>query len=58
MARRRRAEKRKLNPDYRYNDLIVTQFINNVMKEGKRTLARQQVAAGGAGFFAGGISTK
>jgi small subunit ribosomal protein S7 len=41
MARRRRADKRKLNPDYRYGDKIVTQFINNVMRAGKRTLAER-----------------
>ena len=39
MARRRRAEKRKLTPDVRYNDVVVTQFINNMMTRGKRSLA-------------------
>jgi len=39
MARRRRAEKRKLIPDVRYNDVVVTQFINYMMRRGKRTLA-------------------
>ena len=41
MARRRRAEQRRLNPDYRYGDIVVTQFINNVMRAGKRTLAER-----------------
>ena len=41
MARRRRAEKRKLNPDVRYNDVIVTQFINYMMSGGKRTLSER-----------------
>ena len=41
MARRRRAEKRELTPDVRYNDLIVTQFINDMMLRGKRTLAEK-----------------
>ncbi len=41
MARRRRAEKRKLNPDVRYNDVVVTQFINYMMKRGKRSLAER-----------------
>jgi small subunit ribosomal protein S7 len=39
MARRRAAEKRKPNPDYRFNDIVVAQFINYTMREGKRTLA-------------------
>ncbi|HKK71339.1 MAG TPA: 30S ribosomal protein S7 [Candidatus Krumholzibacteria bacterium] len=39
MARRRRAEKRKLTPDVRYNDVVITQFINNMMSRGKRSLA-------------------
>jgi len=41
MARRRAAEKRKLNPDYRYGDTVITQFINNIMREGKRSLAER-----------------
>jgi small subunit ribosomal protein S7 len=41
MARRRAAEKRKLLPDYRYNDVVVTRFINYLMKQGKRTLAER-----------------
>jgi len=41
MARRRAAEKRKLNPDYRYGDVIVTQFVNYIMRDGKRTLAER-----------------
>ena len=41
MARRRAAEKRKLNPDYRYNDVVITQFINNIMRRGKRSLAER-----------------
>ena len=41
MARRRRAEKRKLTPDVRYNDVVVTQFINYMMMRGKRSLAER-----------------
>jgi small subunit ribosomal protein S7 len=41
MARRRRAEKRKLNPDVRYNDVVVTQFINYMMMRGKRSLSER-----------------
>lgn len=41
MARRRAAEKRKLLPDYKHNDVVVTRFINYLMKQGKRTLAER-----------------
>jgi len=41
MARRRSAEKRKLIPDVRYNDVVVTQFINNMMVGGKRSLSQR-----------------
>ncbi len=41
MARRRAAEKRKLLPDYKYNDVVVTRFINYLMRRGKRTLAER-----------------
>ena len=41
MARRRRAEKRELTPDVRYNDVLVTQFINYMMHRGKRTLSER-----------------
>ncbi len=41
MARRRRAEKRKLTPDVRYNDVVVTQFINYMMMRGKRSLSER-----------------
>ena len=41
MARRRAAEKRKLNPDVRYGDVLVTQFINYMMQRGKRSLSER-----------------
>jgi len=41
MARRRAAEKRKLLPDYKHNDVVVTRFINYLMRRGKRTLAER-----------------
>jgi small subunit ribosomal protein S7 len=43
MARRRAAEKRKLNPDVRYGDIHVTQFINYMMQRGKRSLSERLV---------------
>ncbi len=43
MARRRRPERRPVAPDHRYGDPIVTKFINNVMRSGKRSLAERHV---------------
>jgi len=39
MSRRRRAEVRKVLPDPKYGDLIVTKFMNYVMYEGKKAVA-------------------
>ena len=39
MARRRRAEVRKLEPDLVYSDTTVTAFINKMMREGKKNLS-------------------
>ena len=39
--RRRRPEKRVILPDPIYNDLIVAQFINYIMKNGKKSLAEK-----------------
>ncbi|WP_457636952.1 30S ribosomal protein S7 [Oceanithermus sp.] len=39
MARRRRAEIRKLAPDLVYNDVVVSAFINKIMRDGKKNLA-------------------
>ena len=39
--RRRRPEKRKILPDPVYSDLIVAKFINNLMKQGKKSLAEK-----------------
>ena len=40
MSRRRRAEKRTIVKDPRYNSELVTKFINRVMLDGKKLLAR------------------
>lgn len=40
MSRRRRAEKRPIIKDPRYNSELVTKFINRVMLDGKKLLAR------------------
>ncbi|MCY3998397.1 MAG: 30S ribosomal protein S7 [Flavobacteriaceae bacterium] len=37
--RKRRAKKRKLAPDPRFNDQLVTRFVNNLMHDGKKSVA-------------------
>ena len=39
MARRRRAEVRQLQPDLVYGYVLVTAFINKIMRDGKKNLA-------------------
>jgi small subunit ribosomal protein S7 len=39
MARRRVAKKRVVLPDSKYNEIIVTKFINSIMLDGKKSLA-------------------
>ena len=41
--RRRRPEKRVINPDPLYGDLIVAKFVNNLMKKGKKSVAEKIV---------------
>lgn len=41
MARRREAEKRKVLPDPKYNDVLVGRFINSIMRAGKKSLAER-----------------
>jgi small subunit ribosomal protein S7 len=37
--RKQRAKKRYLAPDPVYNDSLVTRFVNNVMLDGKKSIA-------------------
>ncbi len=39
--RRRRAPERKVQPDPRYNSTLVSKFINNLMWDGKKTVAQK-----------------
>ncbi len=39
MSRRHKAEKREINPDPKFGDLIVSKFMNNLMYEGKKSVA-------------------
>mgnify|MGYP006277660029 CR=1 FL=1 len=41
--RRRRADRRKVEPDIRYNSVQVQTFINHVLKRGKKSLATSMV---------------
>ena len=39
MSRRHQAEKREVLPDPRYNDVVLTKFMNNLMLDGKKSVA-------------------
>ena len=39
--RKRRAEKRYIKPDPKYNDMLVAKFINILMYDGKKTKSRE-----------------
>ncbi len=41
--RRRRPDRRTINPDPVFGDLIVAKFINNLMKDGKKSVAEKIV---------------
>jgi len=43
MPRRYRPPKRKVEPDVRYNSVIVARFINKIMKQGKKSIAARIV---------------
>jgi len=43
MSRRHRAEKREINPDPKFGDLIVTKFMNAIMYDGKKSTAERIV---------------
>lgn len=43
MPRRKRKLKRKIEPDPKYNNVLVARFINQVMRKGKKTLAQNIV---------------
>ncbi len=41
--RKKKSSKRPLIPDVRYHDIVVQQFINNVMERGKKSVAQHLV---------------
>jgi len=42
-VRKKQAAQRMREPDSKYSDLLVSEFINNIMKRGKKHLARKLV---------------
>ncbi|WP_428524656.1 30S ribosomal protein S7 [Roseibium sp.] len=43
MSRRHRAEKREINPDPKFGDMVVTKFMNSIMYDGKKSTAERIV---------------
>jgi len=43
MSRRHRAEKREVIPDPKFGDLVVSKFMNSLMKDGKKSTAERIV---------------
>ncbi len=43
MSRRHSAEKREINPDAKFGDLVLSKFMNNLMFEGKKSVAENIV---------------
>jgi small subunit ribosomal protein S7 len=43
MSRRHRAEKREVNPDPKFGDLVLSKFMNSIMLDGKKSVAERIV---------------
>ena len=43
MSRRHRAEKREVNPDPKYGDVVLSKFMNSIMLDGKKSIAERIV---------------
>ncbi len=43
MSRRHRAEKREVLPDPKYKDVVVSKFMNQIMRDGKKSVAERIV---------------
>ena len=43
MSRRHSAEKREVNPDPKFGNIVITKFMNSVMYDGKKSVAEQIV---------------
>ena len=55
--RRRRPEKRTILPDPTYNDIVVAQFINYIMKQGKKSIA-EKIFYGSLDIISSQLKTK
>jgi len=43
MSRRRKAERREINPDPKFGDVVVSKFMNSIMEQGKKSVAERIV---------------
>ena len=43
MSRRRKAERREINPDPKFGDAVVSKFMNSIMRQGKKSVAERIV---------------
>ena len=43
MSRRHKAEKREINPDPKFGDIVITKFMNAIMLDGKKSVAERIV---------------
>jgi small subunit ribosomal protein S7 len=43
MSRRRRAQSREIIPDAKYGDVVISKFMNSLMREGKKSVAENIV---------------
>jgi small subunit ribosomal protein S7 len=43
MSRRRKAERREINPDPKFGDVVVSKFMNSIMRQGKKSIAERIV---------------
>ncbi len=56
MSRRHSAEKREVLPDPKFGDIILTKFMNNLMKDGKKSAA-ERIVYGALGRIEGKLKT-
>ncbi len=52
MSRRHRAEKREIIPDPKFGDLVLSKFMNSIMKDGKKSAA-ETIVYGALDFIEG-----
>src|SRR5213079_942994 len=52
MSRRHSAEKREINPDPKYGNLVVSKFMNSIMLAGKKSVA-ETIVYGALGIIEG-----